>query len=235
MTLLQFAIGVLNDLVDAPRDAGREPPKPIPAGLVTRPLAWAVALVAALTGLGLAAPSGPTLVLLALVVLGIGSGYDLLAKGTPWSWVPFAIGIPLLPVYGWFGATGALPSTFAVLLPMAVLAGAALAIANARADLDADAASGTRSVATVLGAERSWWVDGGLMVAAIAIGVAFLDRGASSAASTTLVVAGIGIVIAGLVVGRRDDRRARVRGWEAQAIGAAIAATGWVAAMTPFA
>src|SRR5450759_5250112 len=34
MTLLQFAIGALNDIVDARRDAGRTPPKPIPAGRV---------------------------------------------------------------------------------------------------------------------------------------------------------------------------------------------------------
>ena len=35
MTALQVSIGTLNDLVDAPRDAGRKPGKPIPAGLVT--------------------------------------------------------------------------------------------------------------------------------------------------------------------------------------------------------
>ena len=32
------------------------------------------------------------------------------AKGTAWSWLPFAVGIPLLPVYGWLGAAGALPA-----------------------------------------------------------------------------------------------------------------------------
>ena len=36
MTALQFAIGALNDVVDAPADAGRVPPKPIPGGLVVR-------------------------------------------------------------------------------------------------------------------------------------------------------------------------------------------------------
>ena len=34
MTALQASIGILNDVVDAPRDAGRKPSKPIPAGLV---------------------------------------------------------------------------------------------------------------------------------------------------------------------------------------------------------
>ena len=34
MTLLQLGIGTVNDVVDAPHDAGRKPGKPIPAGLV---------------------------------------------------------------------------------------------------------------------------------------------------------------------------------------------------------
>ena len=54
------------------------------------------------------------------VVLAIGYGYDLAFKGTAWSWLPFAVGIPLLPVFGWLGATGGLPASFAVLLPVAV-------------------------------------------------------------------------------------------------------------------
>ena len=37
MTALQASIGSLNDLVDAPRDAGRKPGKPIPAGLGLAP------------------------------------------------------------------------------------------------------------------------------------------------------------------------------------------------------
>jgi len=44
MTALQVSIGALNDLVDAPRDVGRMPPKPIPAGLVTPAAARAVVL-----------------------------------------------------------------------------------------------------------------------------------------------------------------------------------------------
>ena len=48
------------------------------------------------------------------------------------------------------------------LVPMAVLAGAALAIANARADLERDVAAGTVSVATRLGLEGSWRLHAGL-------------------------------------------------------------------------
>ena len=42
MTALQVSIGALNDIHDAPDDAGRKPGKPIPAGLVSVPSAWAV-------------------------------------------------------------------------------------------------------------------------------------------------------------------------------------------------
>ena len=86
---------------------------------------------------------------LAVVVLAIGYGYDLGFKGTAWSWLPFAVGIPLLPVYGWLGAAGQL----AGLLRRPAARGRrwpapALAIANARADVERDAAAGVDSVAT---------------------------------------------------------------------------------------
>ena len=165
MTMLQFAIGALNDIVDAPADAGRIPPKPIPAGDVPRGMASGVVAIAAGVGLLLAAPSGPATFVVGVVVLAVGGAYDLFAKGTPWSWLPFAVGIPLLPVYGWLGVAGSLPDFFVILVPMAMLAGAGLAVANARVDVDTDQAAGTRSVATALGARRSWWVGLALMAA----------------------------------------------------------------------
>jgi 4-hydroxybenzoate polyprenyltransferase len=232
MTALQFAIGALNDIVDAPADAGRVPSKPIPGGSVAKPVARAVAVTAALVGLTLAATIDGRLFVLALVVLAIGATYDVAAKGTRWSWLPFAVGIPILPVYGWFGATGSLPASFAILIPMAVLAGAALAIANARADLEADRASGTESVATWLGPERAWWAGAVLLVAATAIGAIFIGRIGWSTATWALVVGGTALVVLGLVLGRGAGA-ARRRAWELQAIGAAVAATGWVSGIAP--
>ena len=107
MTALQASIGALNDLVDAPSDRGRKPGKPIPAGLVTPTAARTVVATGAVVGVGLAAAERPR--------AGArwpssssrsGMATTCLAKGTAWSWLPFALGIPLLPVYGWFGATG---------------------------------------------------------------------------------------------------------------------------------
>jgi 4-hydroxybenzoate polyprenyltransferase len=233
MALLQFAIGALNDIIDAPADAARTPPKPIPGGSVSVTQARWIVAGAATAGLALAAPSGPVVVGLALVVLSIGATYDALAKGTPWSWLPFAVGIPLLPVYGWIGAAGTMPGFFALLLPMAVAAGAGLAIANARADLGADRAAGTRSVATALGAERAWWVGVACMTLATGIGVIAADRTGWQPVAVVLVVAGTAVVAIGLLAGRRADAGTQRRAWEAQAVGAAIAATGWVAGMVP--
>jgi 4-hydroxybenzoate polyprenyltransferase len=151
MTLLQLAIGTVNDVVDAPSDAGRKPGKPIPAGMVDAVTARNAAIGLAVAGTLLAASISATLAILSLVVLAIGLWYDLRLKGTAWSWLPFAVGIPILPVYGWLGASGSLVPAFAVLIPAAVAGGAALAISNSLVDVERDLAAGRSSVAADLG------------------------------------------------------------------------------------
>ena len=231
MTALQFAIGALNDLIDAPADDGRVPPKPIPSGLVSVAAARTVAVTSAVLGVGIAATVAPGVAVLALVVLGIGASYDLAAKGTAWSWLPFAIGIPVLPVYGWYGAAGALPSFFAVLFPMGVLAGAALAIANARVDLDADRASGTASIATRLGEERAWWVHAGLWAATVVLAVAWLVAVSAPAAGIAGVLV-MAVVLLGVVLRARGPAGRRRRwAWELEAIIGSTALVAWLVAV----
>ena len=227
MTALQAAIGAMNDLVDAPVDTGRMD-KPIATGDVPPRLAAAVAGGSAIVGIGLAVPSGIGLVSLALVVLAIGAAYDLRAKGTAWSWLPFAVGIPLLPVYGWYGAAGSLPIWFAGLVPMGALAGAALAVGNARADLERDRSAGVESVATILGDRTARVLAAALwgVVAVVAIG--WLLILGPTVPSLVLVVLGIAVIVGGVVLGWDASGRARDRAWEVQAVGAAIAAIGWV-------
>ena len=229
MTALQVSIGALNDLIDAPRDAGRKPGKPIPAGLVSPGVARAVVVAGGGAGLALAAPSGPSTVAVAGLVLAIGYGYDLRFKGTAWSWVPFAVGIPLLPAFGWLGTTGGLPASFAVLLPVAVVAGAALAIANARADADRDEAAGVDSVAVRLGSERAWVVNGGLLAFVVGAAIVTLAIGdAPTWAIAGSVAAGL-VVAAGIGVGRGRDSARLERAWEVQAVGVGLLAAAWLA------
>ncbi len=234
MTALQASIGALNDRHDAAADAvaGRVPTKPIPAGLVSSRAAEGVVTVAAVVGLGLAASVASGIVALAVLVLGIGYAYDLVAKGTPWSWVPFAVGIPILPVYGWYGATGTLPSFFAALLPMAVAGGAALAIANARVDLERDRAAGIASVATRLGPSAAWWIHVAAWLVAVAIGVSWL---AARTVGPAFVGVGLAVLLGGVAViaGRSGPQARRERAWEVEAVAGGLALVAWIAAVVP--
>jgi 4-hydroxybenzoate polyprenyltransferase len=232
MTALQVSIGALNDLHDAPDDAGRKPGKPIPAGLVSVPTARAIVAGGAVLGVALAALADLRIGALAVVVLGIGYGYDVAAKGTAWSWLPFAVGIPILPVYGWLGAPGDLPSFFTALIPMTVLAGAALAIANARADLERDVSAGTESVATWLGLEGSWRVHGALWASTLVVGLAWLAfRGVGLIEAAPVVVAA-GLIGAAVAWSRGGGPAHRERAWQFEAVFAAVTLGGWVLALT---
>jgi 4-hydroxybenzoate polyprenyltransferase len=231
MTALQLGIGALNDVVDAPRDAGLKPGKPIPAGYVSRTAGVAIALAAFGIGLWLALPGGPLITGLAAVVIGIGLAYDLRLKGTAWSWLPFAVGIPILPVFGWVGATGGLSSVFAVLVPAAVAAGAALAIANSLVDVERDRAAGVSSVAVALGEGRARGVATALLVGiALAAAASCFALGGGPLAAVVLGLVGSLPVLAAWLA-RSPDPAQREIGWRAQAIGLGVLAVAWMGAV----
>jgi 4-hydroxybenzoate polyprenyltransferase len=229
MVALQAGIGATNDAVDAPTDRGLKAGKPIPAGLVSGSEARLIAVVAFVLGLVLAAPSGPAVVGLAVIVIGIGLAYDLRLKGTAWSWLPFAVGVPLLPVYGWLGVAGTLARFFGVLVPTAVAAGAALAIANALVDHERDRAAGVASVVTRLGAERAWAVHIGLL--ALVGGAAILSAWLLGAAGPGLALIAVlaAVPLAAALIGRDGDPDRRERAWELEAVGLGLLATAWLA------
>ena len=231
MVALQASVGSLNDAIDAPSDAGRKPGKPIPAGLVRPAAAKGIAAIAGAAGVVLAVPSGPATVALALGLLALGYTYDLWFKGTAWSWLPFALAIPLFPTYGWLGAAGTLPPIWAVLLPTAVLAGTALALANATVDVERDRAAGLQSVATRLGRRRSRRLNLALLAVVWVLATATLWlAGQLVPWGLAVLVGGLAALIGWVSLGA-DDARARERGWEAQAVGVALLAAGWLAAM----
>jgi 4-hydroxybenzoate polyprenyltransferase len=236
MTGLQFAIGAVNDIVDAPADAGRKAGKPIPAAAVTPGQARVVAVASGAAGLLIAAVVDPGLVPLALVVLGIGLAYDLWLKGTTLSWLPFAAGIPLLPVYGWLGATGGLPGVFLVLVPAAANAGTALAIANAIVDTERDEAAGQKSIALALGLRRAAVLVLGLhvVVAVLAVATAAVLGAPTGwvAAVVSASAAPIGGAALGLVAVGRQGTGMRELAWEVQAVGTGLLAVAWLGALS---
>ena len=236
MTLLQFAIGAVNDVVDAPRDAGRKPGKPIPGGQVTVGAARFVAVACASAGLVLAAVGGIWLVALAAIVLAIGLIYDLWAKGTTLSWLPFAVGIPLLPVFGWYGATGSLPGVFLVLVPAAANAGTALAIANAVVDMERDEEAGAHSIALALGPARATALVVVLhaVIALLAFGTAIM-LGAPAGWVVAIVLAAsapLAGAVLGIVAEERPDAAWRELAWEIQAVGTGLLAVAWLGALS---
>lgn len=232
MTLLQLAIGTVNDIVDAPRDAGHKPGKPIPAGLLPSGAASLLAIGLLLAGLVLAASVSLPLAGLGLAVLGIGFAYDFVLKGTAWSWLPFAVGIPLLPVFGWIGATGTLPVASAILVPTGVVAGAALAIGNALVDIERDRAAGGSSIAAALGSHRAGIAAEVLfmIVWTAAVASAVVAGTAPVALVALSLAAGLPVVAADVARRRGASSDRRERAWQVEAVGLALAAVAWLAA-----
>ena len=235
MTLLQFAIGTVNDLVDEGRDRGRSD-KPIPSGVVAPGMARAAALAFALGGITLglpiaqAAPDGFGAFVVGILALTVGLLYDLRLRGTTWSWVPFAVGIPLLPVYGWLGATGTLPTAFLLLVPAAMAAGAGLAVGNALGDLERDLRAGAESVATGLGRDRAWLAHAVLLAAVASIAVAtLLWWGRALDPGGLIASGGVGVIVAGIALAAVP--RTAERAWALEAAGVAALAIGWLLAI----
>lgn len=231
MTLLQLGIGTVNDVVDAEHDRGRKPAKPIPSGIVSPSAARVVAVGFFAAGVAVAGSVGPGLAALAGAVIAIGLAYDLRLKGTAWSWLPFAIGIPILPVFGWFGATGGLHRAFVLVVPAAVASGAALAIANSLVDVERDRAAGRSSIASVLGLDAASRLSAALS-AAVGL-VAVLSAASFGASPLTIAVLGAGGAIAAAVGlraggGTPDARELR---WRVQAVAIAVVGVVWVRAV----
>ncbi len=227
---LQFCIGAVNDLFDEALDAESKPFKPIPAGRVSRRTAWLVAALSGGGGLALAAlVRPPDLLPLAMcgAMLGAGLLYDALLKPTAFGWVCFAIAFPILPLYAWYGAAGALPPRWEILLPVAALAGPALQLANGLIDLETDRAAGLRTLAVALGRRNSLWV---MAIVVVAIHLLAWITVPPTAAVMVAVVSGIAgaLALGGLMASAQQARIMREVGWSAQAASIAVLALAWL-------
>jgi 4-hydroxybenzoate polyprenyltransferase len=231
MLAIQFAIGAINDLADADRDADAKRSKPIPGGLVSGPTARAVAVVTLSAGLVLA--WSISVGALGVAVLGAGTGvvYDLRLKGTPLSWIPFAAGIPLLPVFAWLGATGTIPTAILVATVVAFPAGAALALANELPDIERDARAGLSTLSQLLGRRMAWAIGAVLHAVVASSAVAGFRALDGRADLWPALVAVLGILGAGVLLGAGSSVGRRQRAWEVQAIAIGLLAAVWLAAI----
>lgn len=236
---IQVSIGALNDLVDQPSDAREKPGKPLPRGLVGRGAAMGLAFVGGVVGLALSLSSGWAAALVATAGAVLGYAYDLRLSRGALSWLPLSLALPLLPIYGWLGATGTIPFGLIALVPVGVVAGGGLAFANGLVDVERDARSGRGTVTVALGRDRTW------LVQTLAIGLAALfavflaptapaiAAGGSLDTLRTLRVAGLALGVPLIAAGagclRASRPTLRERGWELEAVGVASLGIGWLA------
>jgi 4-hydroxybenzoate polyprenyltransferase len=234
MFLIQASIGVLNDIVDAPLDRGRRPPKPIAEGLIGPVGARVLFAGAAGLGLVLAAMSGWAAFWVALAGAACGYAYDLRLSRTAWGWVPLAIALPLVPLFAWLGSGATVPQGLLVLVPIGMLAGGGLAVGNALADLEVDRLAGSPSVAVRLGRVPAWRLHalglGGAAALALAsrapdappVAIALLAGGA--------VLLAIGLGALAFTSHATTSRPTRLA-WQLEAVGVAALGVGWVVAL----
>ncbi len=232
MTFIQFAIGTTNDLVDAARDADRIPVKPIAAGLVRPRSAAAAAWIFGLLGLALAGVSGALTLAIGLAGLACGLIYNAALSRSALSWLPLTLALPLVPIFAWHGAVGSLPGAIVLIVPIALVAGAGLAIGNGLVDLDLDGLRGRRTTAVVLGRVRAWTVHAAAVVVAVAAALKFVPSGGVGSGSWLLMV-GAATALAGML-GLATRMRAGLRlAWGIEAIGIALVGLAWVLAAAP--
>jgi 4-hydroxybenzoate polyprenyltransferase len=227
----QFSIGVANDLADATSDKLTHPSKPLVTGTVTPRQAGGILAIAVCVGIVGAGSVGIGPLTIGLVGLADGLLYDLRLKGTPFAWLAFAAGVGLLPVYAWLGATGGLPPALLGVATMAVLAGAALALANALADLEKDLEAGWATVATTLGRDKTLLSDACLVFLLQGVVLASSIVGDRDTGAIATELAGVAVGWAGLVLSASSSEALRRLGWEAQAVSVAVMGIGWLAAL----
>ena len=139
------AVGALNDYCDYPLDKTAKPKKPLVRGLVTPRFALWQALILAVIGLWLSMELNWLTVFFSGLILALGIWYDLRAKRSLWSWVPYAIGIPTLPLWG-FAAAGRFERMLLLAYPLGALLSVALNMGNTLPDREGDAAFGLRAL-----------------------------------------------------------------------------------------
>lgn len=231
MTALQFSIGALNDLADAPRDRGRRPLKPIAEGLIRPSTARLVVVATGAAGLALAAASGPAAIAVAAAGAACGYAYDLRLSRTSWAWLPLAVALPLVPIFAWVGVAGTMPAALLVLVPIGMLAGGGLAVGNSLADVVADRAAGVPSVAVRLGRRDAAGLHALALAAAAGLAVVSVPLGAAPEA-WALVIAGAATLGVGIAtVARASGSDAARIGWQVEAVGTAVLGIGWVVAL----
>lgn len=152
--LISSAVGSMNDYLDVELDRATKPAKPIVRDDISQRTAFGVSVGSAVIGVGLSFLLGFPAGSIALLVLASGLAYDVWLKGTLWSWLPYAIGIPALPVWSFLAADAFTP-VLLLSFPLGALIALALQLANTVPDIEGDRSFGVVGLAHRLGVNGS--------------------------------------------------------------------------------
>lgn len=153
--LTQIAIAFHNNWCDRDLDAATKPWRLIPRGALRPTTAHRISWILFAAGLAVAAPLGPLVVIAITVGTACGFVYNAGVKRTIWSFAPFCLALPTLPVAA-FVVAGCSDAP----LEVAYLIGAPIVIsvhlADALPDVARDRAFGLRTLAVRLGTRRAY-------------------------------------------------------------------------------
>jgi 4-hydroxybenzoate polyprenyltransferase len=147
---MQFSISAFNDYFDRPFDLGRAD-KPVATGVISPSVALAIGSLLGLACLIIAIPLGGWVTLLTVIGLGGGLAYDAGLKRTAFSWLPFSVAFPTLPLWAWAGVEGSFPARLAWVVPVGGVMVLGIHLADTLPDLAADMEAGVRGLAHRLG------------------------------------------------------------------------------------
>lgn len=204
----QLSIGWSNDLVDAGRDraVGRTD-KPIATGELDEQLVRVACLLALLATVPLSLAAGLVAGAVQLVTVASGWVYNLGAKATVWSWLPYALAFGALPAFvSLVDDPDQIPPWWLVVA--GALLGVGAHLVNVLPDLADDAATGVRGLPHRLGARRSSALAAAVLVGATVAVVAGAPVEGALAPVALVVVGGLAVVA--LVTSGRTPFRAAI-------------------------
>jgi 4-hydroxybenzoate polyprenyltransferase len=222
----QLAIGALNEYRDRHADAIAKPHKPIPRGAISPAEALGMTVGGLALMVAAAAPLGWKS--LAVLVLGISCGlvYDLGVKRTPFSWLPYLVALPLVPIWAWLAMDRFEPRLL-WLYPIGALLVVAIHLAQSLPDIEGDREQGLRGLAVVIGPQRATallWSAGFGSALVVGLGAA-LFAGRPLPGLLAALLAGL-LLLGALLLGRA----ARPHLFELLAACAVLLGLGWTVA-----
>jgi 4-hydroxybenzoate polyprenyltransferase len=171
-----------------------------------------------------------------LCALGTGCGiaYSLWFKRTIWSWVPYLVALPLLPIWVW-AALDSVDSGLFAIYPIGAAAVIAVQIAQSLPDIEADRQSGVRTLAVAIGPARAHLVMWGALLLAAGL-ASLLAAPLTDHPARVWIGAGLSAALVGVnaLIWRRNRQSGVLAAFPCVASGAAVLGIGWAAALVTF-